>query len=111
LILREQEDEGEAREGKKRKPRKWTVNKLAGRLLRCEFAEDPALRYRKRFGKKREGADEAGDDAAAESVPLPVSVEDGPPKIDSRPAPASRKKQSSAHERRRAKRKTEQAQT
>ncbi len=111
--MREQEGEtgggGGAGEGKRRKPRKWTVNKLAGRVLRCEFAEDPALRYRKRFGKKREGGGGDGGGAAAEAVPLPVPVEDAPPEIDdARPAPAARKKQSSAHERRRAKRKTEQ---
>ena len=36
---------------KKLRPRKWWVNKLQGRLLRMEFAEDKAVRYKKRFGK------------------------------------------------------------
>lgn len=36
---------------KKRKPRKWWVNKLKGRPLRMEFAEDKAVRYKKRYGK------------------------------------------------------------
>jgi len=37
----------------KRKPklRKWWVNKFKGRPLRMEFAEDKAIRYKKRYGK------------------------------------------------------------
>jgi RNA recognition motif-containing protein len=38
------------------KPRKWFVNRLQGRMLRCEFAEDPSVRYKKRFGKKDDEA-------------------------------------------------------
>jgi hypothetical protein len=97
-ILREQDDDGE---GKKRKPRRWTVNKLAGRVLRCEFAEDPALRYRKRFGKKKEGAAGVPEEEAPPAVEE-VSAGDG-----AGGGPAARKKQTSAHERRRAKRKAE----
>jgi len=41
--------------------RKWWVNRIKGRPLRMEFAEDKAVRYKKRFGKGgtagREGAD------------------------------------------------------
>ncbi|KAL9105072.1 MAG: hypothetical protein Q9163_000085 [Psora crenata] len=37
--------------GRSAKPRKWWVNKLQGRLLRMEFAEDKAVRYKKRFSK------------------------------------------------------------
>ena len=82
-ILREQdeqdeEEQREVKEGKKRKPRKWTVNKLAGRVLRCEFAEDPALRYRKRFGKKKEDAPVEEEDAAAGAVPLPPAIKGEP---------------------------------
>ncbi len=36
---------------KQKKPRKWWVNKLKGRLLRMEFAENKAVRYKKRYGK------------------------------------------------------------
>ncbi|PVI02906.1 RNA-binding domain-containing protein, partial [Periconia macrospinosa] len=32
------------------KKRKWKLNKLMGRDLRCEFAEDGTTRYQKRFG-------------------------------------------------------------
>jgi len=40
------------------KPRKWYVNKLQGRMLRCEFAEDPSVRYKKRFGKDAPNKDD-----------------------------------------------------
>lgn len=33
------------------KPRKWWVNRLKGRALRMEFAEDKTVRYNKRYGK------------------------------------------------------------
>ena len=33
------------------KPTRWWINKLQGRPLRTEFAEDKVLRYRKRFGR------------------------------------------------------------
>ena len=36
---------------KEKKPRKWWVNRLKGRTLRMEFAEDQTVRYQKRFGK------------------------------------------------------------
>ena len=34
------------------KPRKWWVNRMKGRPLRMEFAEDKAVRYKKRFGEE-----------------------------------------------------------
>jgi RNA recognition motif-containing protein len=39
------------KKAKAKKPRKWFINRIHGRLLRCEFAEDPQTRYKKRFGK------------------------------------------------------------
>ncbi|KAI4279808.1 MAG: hypothetical protein L6R38_004959 [Xanthoria sp. 2 TBL-2021] len=36
---------------KKQRERKWWVNKVRGRQLRMEFAEDATVRYKKRFGK------------------------------------------------------------
>ncbi|KAL8896435.1 MAG: hypothetical protein Q9192_003092 [Flavoplaca navasiana] len=39
------------RKKKKQKERKWWVNKVRGRQLRMEFAEDATVRYKKRFGK------------------------------------------------------------
>lgn len=38
---------------KKQNKRKWFINRLHGRPLRCEFAEDASTRYKKRFGKER----------------------------------------------------------
>lgn len=55
-----------AKTAKKVKKRKWFVNRLNGRTLRCEFAEDAATRYKKRYGK---GA-RAGADGASGDVPL-----------------------------------------
>lgn len=53
-------DEEEAADGeephpkaKKHKPRKWFINRLHARELRCEFAEDAQTRYKKRFGKAK----------------------------------------------------------
>jgi RNA recognition motif-containing protein len=45
---------------KKAKAHKWFVNKMFGRALRCEFAEDAGVRYKKRYGKdaqKKDGED------------------------------------------------------
>lgn len=46
-----------AKTKKPTKPRKWWVNKLKGRVLRMEFAEDKTVRYQKRFGKDRSARD------------------------------------------------------
>ncbi|KAK7971513.1 hypothetical protein PG989_016529 [Apiospora arundinis] len=42
-----------APEEKKFKTRKWWVNRLHGRQLKVEFAEDDQVRYKKRYGKDR----------------------------------------------------------
>ncbi|BDD63273.1 hypothetical protein MPDQ_003538 [Monascus purpureus] len=39
----------------KRRQKKIWVNQLMGRRMRIEFAEDATTRYKKRFGKEREG--------------------------------------------------------
>jgi RNA recognition motif-containing protein len=39
---------------KANKKRKWLLNRLNGRELRCEFAEDSTTRYNKRYGKDKE---------------------------------------------------------
>jgi RNA recognition motif-containing protein len=47
---------------KKTKLRKWWVNKIKGRAVRSEFAEDAQVRYKKRYGKdgtKNKAATEA----------------------------------------------------
>lgn len=50
----EQEADGEEKE-KKYKTRKWWVNRLRGRELKIEMAEDDQSRYRKRFKKDGKG--------------------------------------------------------
>ncbi|KAF2729647.1 hypothetical protein EJ04DRAFT_515785 [Polyplosphaeria fusca] len=45
------DDEGQKKN--KFKNRKVYVNRLMGRELRCEFAEDATVRYNKRFGKEK----------------------------------------------------------
>jgi RNA recognition motif-containing protein len=47
---------------KKTKLRKWWVNKIKGRPLRAEFAEDAQVRYKKRYGK--DGSKNAAPDAS-----------------------------------------------
>ncbi|KAI9784271.1 MAG: hypothetical protein M1839_002332 [Geoglossum umbratile] len=59
-IDEEEEDDSEAKEdsdgGKENQKegtrmRKWWVNRIRGRALRMEFAEDKVIRYKKRYGK------------------------------------------------------------
>jgi RNA recognition motif-containing protein len=68
----ESEEEGEKKKTEKKKSKKVTktkkprmkkvwVNRLLGRQLRMEFAEDAATRYKKRFGKDSKKGSEGGD--------------------------------------------------
>lgn len=50
----DEEDEDEEDVPKSNKKRKWLLNRLNGRELRCEFAEDATTRYNKRYGKEKE---------------------------------------------------------
>lgn len=52
-ALQDNEKENTLVEGDSKRPKKriW-VNKMGGRRLRMEFAEDKAIRYKKRFGKE-----------------------------------------------------------
>jgi RNA recognition motif-containing protein len=66
----EEEDDGEKKKSgkskkKKEKKRKWFINRLAGRPVRVEFAEDAQTRYKKRYGSKPAG------DAPRQSGPRP----------------------------------------
>lgn len=63
-TMKQQEPDSDDEGKKAKKPRKWFVNKLHGRQLRCEFAEDKSTRYNKRFGKgrgRRDAQDDVGD--------------------------------------------------
>ncbi|KAJ1326336.1 nucleolin [Microdochium nivale] len=58
------EDEGADKETskpeRKYKTRKWWVNRLKGRELKIQYAEDDQVRYKKRFGKDRPQVSESG---------------------------------------------------
>lgn len=49
----EDDDDEDAKQSKTKKAskKKWFINRLHGRTLRCEFAEDAQTRYKKRYGK------------------------------------------------------------
>ncbi|GIZ42462.1 hypothetical protein CKM354_000573200 [Cercospora kikuchii] len=59
---------------KKKKPMKWFINRIHGRMMKLEFAEDKQTRYQKRYGKgsggaaKRHGEEQAGNGAEEESI-------------------------------------------
>ncbi|KAL5113918.1 Nucleolar protein 13 [Pleosporales sp. CAS-2024a] len=60
----EEEADSETDLPKANKKRKWLVNRLNGRELRCEFAEDSTTRYNKRYGKEKEAEPVDGVNAA-----------------------------------------------
>jgi len=66
-------EEEDSKPKKKSKGRKWFVNRLRGRQLRCEFAEDAETRYKKRFGKgaknrdAQEGSEAVEDDTVEQT--------------------------------------------
>lgn len=60
----EKKDTKKTKKPKKQNKRKWFINRLHGRPLRCEFAEDASTRYKKRFGKERSATESHPSDAA-----------------------------------------------
>ena len=68
---------------KKFQMRKWWVNRLRGRQLKVEFAEDDQSRYKKRFGKDAPGKKQGGDGQAEKPAREPRAPrEDRKPKPD-----------------------------
>jgi len=74
----EQEEDGDKKKSgkskskgkkKKEKKRKWFINRLAGRPVRVEFAEDAQTRYKKRYGSKPAAPE--GGHAPRQSGPRP----------------------------------------
>jgi RNA recognition motif-containing protein len=83
----ESADEAKTR---KTKTRKWWVNKMRGRPLKIEFAEDAQVRYKKRYGKdgtKRNATQAPADGEAKESA---VSGKLVPAKVEYRQPYAAR---------------------
>ncbi|KAH5444801.1 hypothetical protein HBI30_204890 [Parastagonospora nodorum] len=53
-VAKDDNSESESDLPKANKKRKWLLNRLNGREMRCEFAEDATTRYNKRYGKEKE---------------------------------------------------------
>ncbi|KAI4172318.1 MAG: hypothetical protein LQ346_008612 [Caloplaca aetnensis] len=72
---------------KRAKSRKWWVNKLKGRQLKLEFAEDASVRYKKRFGKDGTKANDKATTTVEESCPDTSKQTPGAEKIKRPPRP------------------------
>jgi RNA recognition motif-containing protein len=76
----ESDSEASEPKAKRTKTRKWWVNKMSGRPLKIEFAEDAQVRYKKRYGKdgtKNAAAEGSGprakeDRTSAKLIPAKV---------------------------------------
>ncbi|KAL2000754.1 hypothetical protein VTN02DRAFT_2672 [Thermoascus thermophilus] len=67
------EDRGPSKAKQPKLKRVW-VNRFLGRKLRMEFAEDPATRYKKRFGKEGKGKNNSSqEEAVVEAEPSEVN--------------------------------------
>jgi len=78
----EEKKDGDAPE-KKFKTRKWWVNRIAGRQLKIELAEDDQTRYKKRFGKGAQKRATGATNGQSEQVDGEADTE----KRQRRPAP------------------------
>lgn len=99
--------EKSAKKKKKPKGRKFWINRLNGRPLRCEFAEDAQTRYKKRYGKDKD-ANTKKPHATQHDAPAPIAeVDEGhEPKQKSKP-----KRKGTADDRREDRRKRHDART
>lgn len=103
--LTESREQANKKKKKQPKDRKWWVNKLKGRPLRMEFAEDATVRYKKRFGKdaparaNEQGAPVGGEEEEEEgsgpakeaaATPKPKSLSSVP--LDAKRPPRPSKK-------------------
>lgn len=62
---------------KKQKKQKWFINRLNGRELRCEIAEDPTTRYNKRYKNKPKDDQEVAEGEVVDSQkPVQARVSD-----------------------------------
>ncbi|OLN93062.1 Nucleolar protein 13 [Colletotrichum chlorophyti] len=87
----EGKDDAGAEEGgdeRKFKMRKWWVNKLFGRPLKIELAEDDQTRYKKRFGKDAPKRKQESGESGAEGAPAREERKPRPPRSE-KPAAAA----------------------
>lgn len=85
----ESDSEASEPKAKRTKTRKWWVNKMSGRPLKIEFAEDAQVRYKKRYGKdgtKNAVAPGSGSGAKEDKPPAKLI----PAKVDYRQPYAAR---------------------
>lgn len=75
----DKDEEGEGKEKRKAKTQKRFINRLNGRTLRCEFAEDAQTRYKKRYTSA------GGKDHNAGKASKPVFERRGSPEYTGRP--------------------------
>ncbi|KAH7326138.1 hypothetical protein B0I35DRAFT_405427 [Stachybotrys elegans] len=81
----EDEDEDKAKE-KQFKTRKWWVNRIHGRNLKLELAEDDQLRYKKRFGKDAKKNGEQREPKARNNRPYNKDGDASEPQAASEPS-------------------------
>ena len=62
---------------RQKQQKKWFINRLHGRPLRCEFAEDPQTRYKKRFNSKHDAAKSSRHDEEDPNHPAAATVSVG----------------------------------
>jgi RNA recognition motif-containing protein len=74
------DSEDVSKKPKKTKTRKWWVNKIKGRPLRMEFAEDAQVRYKKRYGK--DGTKSRPADVSETAVESVSAVKETPKKVE-----------------------------
>ncbi|KAI9715538.1 MAG: hypothetical protein M1828_000790 [Chrysothrix sp. TS-e1954] len=65
------------------KVRKWFVNRMRGREIHCEFAEDATTRYEKRFGKAKVPSKGRSTGHAADGNTRTVALEHEPDGVES----------------------------
>ena len=53
---------------KKKKPMKWFINRIHGRMMKLEFAEDKQTRYTKRYGKGGSKQQQDGGEKQANAI-------------------------------------------
>ncbi|KAF1825579.1 uncharacterized protein K489DRAFT_302320, partial [Dissoconium aciculare CBS 342.82] len=83
--VEEGDEKATAKKSKRKKTQRRYINRMQGRQLRCEFAEDAQTRYKKRFGKSAErdgGEPRKATREAGESYPDAAS--DAPKKRQDR---------------------------
>ncbi|KAL8937062.1 MAG: hypothetical protein Q9216_004611 [Gyalolechia sp. 2 TL-2023] len=83
------------RKKKSAKPRKRWVNNFGGRLLRMEFAEDPAVRYKKRFGKDAQKTSKENGRANPRPPNEDIVAETTDSKLNAQAMPAQRPQRAS----------------